>query len=356
MVGFSAVSALQIRETVGRARARARVLILDCCYSGRVLPAMATPANLIADQLARTGTYTLTSTSRNELSVAPLGERHTAFTQALLNALAGSRVPTLDEIYHATRDELTGRGLPPPQRRSVNAAGNLALARTPTRVAHAAPVPSRTAPQPPDAPSPAGPPPDTVVFGQPPSTTAEERRRAGWWSCSALTAIPLVAGGMWALDWVPVAITAGFLLLVFACLACYQWAHNPWLLSVDATGLNLFREPRGGPSEAAADHFSWADILYVGLLHKVEYDVADSTLTETNVVVVRLRPNAAHKPVQNSGGPLQRLGYYALGNLMELQADPVLLREAVRQFAPDGYRTNNELLDLDPRLSTKLPS
>lgn len=32
--------------------------------------------------------------------------------------------------------------------------------------------------------------------------------------------------------------------------------------------------------------------------------------------------------------------------------DPVLPREAVRQFGPDRYRTNSQLLDLDPRLAS----
>ncbi|MEV0281184.1 caspase family protein [Streptomyces sp. NPDC050610] len=132
-VGFSAVQVESVLGLLGRARARARVLIVDCCYSGRALAAMATEQSVITDQLKRSGTYTLTSTTRTELSFAPPGERQTAFTGALLRALEGPHALTLDEIYTFVHDDLTGRDLPPPQRCAVNAAGNLALLRAPVR-------------------------------------------------------------------------------------------------------------------------------------------------------------------------------------------------------------------------------
>ncbi|MEC3974289.1 caspase, EACC1-associated type [Amycolatopsis sp. H20-H5] len=130
-VGYSGIPVARIKQDLGQARARARVLILDCCFSGRAIAAMSTPQALVAGQLNFTGTYTLTSSSATSPSHAPPGSRHTAFTAALLRALAEPTPLSLDEIYQHVHAELDGRGLPAPQRRATNTAGRLALVRGP---------------------------------------------------------------------------------------------------------------------------------------------------------------------------------------------------------------------------------
>ncbi|MCT9113783.1 caspase family protein [Streptomyces mirabilis] len=121
-VAYTAVPLEVVKRELSRARARARVLVLDCCFSGRAVAAMSTPDSLVAGQLEVTGTFTLTSTTATAPSHAPPGATYTAFTEALLGALRAPGPLTLDEIYAYVDRDLAGRGLPRPQRRSVNAA------------------------------------------------------------------------------------------------------------------------------------------------------------------------------------------------------------------------------------------
>ncbi|GAA2993539.1 caspase family protein [Streptomyces fulvorobeus] len=120
-----------IKRDLATAPARARVLILDCCFSGRAIAAMATAPSLVLGQLPAGGTYTLTSTTATAPSHAPPGDRHSAFTAVLLNALAATEPLNMDQIYHYAESELRHLGLPSPQRRGTGAASWLALARGP---------------------------------------------------------------------------------------------------------------------------------------------------------------------------------------------------------------------------------
>ncbi|MDI3385218.1 caspase family protein [Streptomyces sp. B-S-A8] len=128
-VPYSAVSIELIKNRVGGALADSRVLLLDCCFSGQAVSAMSEPAGLALGQTEVTGTYTLTSTTSTAPSHAPEGERHTAFTGALLDALGRPEPLTLDEIHLHVDRALHGRGLPRPRRRSVGTTGSLALVR-----------------------------------------------------------------------------------------------------------------------------------------------------------------------------------------------------------------------------------
>ncbi|MEV4000847.1 transporter substrate-binding domain-containing protein [Actinomadura sp. NPDC049753] len=151
-VGFSAVHVDLVKRMVGSARAKARVLLLDCCFSGQAVTVMSRRKSLALVQLDLTGTYTLTSTPATALSHAPLGARNTAFTGALLDALRTPGPLTLDQIHHHIDRELTGRGLPRPQRRSVGAAGHLTLTRGPVKPPPpSVPAPVRPRKKPPSA-------------------------------------------------------------------------------------------------------------------------------------------------------------------------------------------------------------
>ncbi|MFG3530347.1 caspase family protein [Streptomyces sp. NPDC047917] len=132
-VGFSAIHVDLVKRMVGGARAKARVLLLDCCFSGQAVTVMSRRKSLALAQLDLTGTYTLTSTPATSLSHAPLGARNTAFTGALLDALHIPGPLTLDQIHQHIEQELVSRGLPRPQRRSVGATGNLTLTRGPIK-------------------------------------------------------------------------------------------------------------------------------------------------------------------------------------------------------------------------------
>lgn len=128
---YTALSLDVIKRDLATAPARARVLILDCCFSGRAIAAMGTASSLVLGQLDTSGTYTLTSTTANAPSHAPPGDRHSAFTAVLLKALAVTEPLNMDQIYHYAQSELRDLGLPSPQRRGTGAASWLALARGP---------------------------------------------------------------------------------------------------------------------------------------------------------------------------------------------------------------------------------
>jgi Caspase domain len=131
---FTALDIDKLREVVIESSAANRVLVLDCCFSGRAHEAMGTedPAALATGQVEIAGTYTLTSTSANVPAHAPSGEKYTAFTGALLKTLNagiqnGPELLTLDEIYRNILRELRAQNAPLPERRGVNNAGDLAL-------------------------------------------------------------------------------------------------------------------------------------------------------------------------------------------------------------------------------------
>ncbi|MGB6165718.1 MAG: caspase family protein [Pseudonocardiaceae bacterium] len=125
-----------LREEIANSAAATRVLVLDCCFSGRAIEATADDQGVLRGQLEVAGTYTLTSTTANAPSHPPVGERYTAFTGALLRALDEADPLTLDQIHGVIDRDLTARNLPRPQRRAVNTAGNLALSRGPTTQPH----------------------------------------------------------------------------------------------------------------------------------------------------------------------------------------------------------------------------
>ncbi|MEV0600248.1 caspase family protein [Streptomyces sp. NPDC050315] len=131
---YTALSLAHIKRDLADARARARVLILDCCFSGRAIEAMATPTDLVLGQLPVTGTYTLTSTTETTPSYAPCNSRNSAFTGALLTALTAPEPLALDEIYQHVDTTLSEAGLPGPRRRVTGHANRLALARGPVPI------------------------------------------------------------------------------------------------------------------------------------------------------------------------------------------------------------------------------
>lgn len=123
-----------VRVMLRRSRARARILILDCCYSGRAIGTMGAASELAAGQVAVDGTYTLTSSAATRASLAPPGSRLTAFTGELLRLLRQGRPsgpPELDmhSIYLGLKESLATRGLPEPQQRVDNTAHHVALVK-----------------------------------------------------------------------------------------------------------------------------------------------------------------------------------------------------------------------------------
>jgi hypothetical protein len=122
------------REVTNTARrARTKVVLLDCCYSGLALGGMGGTVQM-ADQARIDGTYLMTATAETSLALAPPGEQFTAFTGALIDTLShgipgGAALIDMGSLYYHVRAELEARRHPIPQQRARNDGREIALVR-----------------------------------------------------------------------------------------------------------------------------------------------------------------------------------------------------------------------------------
>ena len=131
---YDALPYQKIRQAIVDSPARRRVVILDCCFSGRAIDVMSGGGTAPSALLDVASTYVLTSTSAVRPSYAPPGERNTAFTGALLSVLRdgvdnGESLLRITEMYKPMWRQLHGLGRPTPQQRLTGAAEDLALTR-----------------------------------------------------------------------------------------------------------------------------------------------------------------------------------------------------------------------------------
>lgn len=122
------------RELVDVASAAAKVMILDCCYSGRAMIGGMEPSMEMADQARIEGTYLMTASAENARAQAPVGEDFTAFTGELVNVLGQGLTDapdylSVETIYWHVRKELVAKRRPVPQQRAGNDGGMIVLAR-----------------------------------------------------------------------------------------------------------------------------------------------------------------------------------------------------------------------------------
>jgi len=128
-------------------KARRKVVILDCCYSGRALPGWM-DAERVADQTVVEGSCVLTASAETRKALSPPDETYTAFTGELIATLAGG-VPggpellDMETVYLHVRRALEAKSRPVPQQRNRNAGGMIALVRNAAaaRAADHAPAP-----------------------------------------------------------------------------------------------------------------------------------------------------------------------------------------------------------------------
>ncbi|PPK70363.1 caspase family protein [Actinokineospora auranticolor] len=123
----------QLRSALINSRATVRVLVLDTCYSERVMAQLGVMGMADA-QLSVNGTYTLVSAPAHLPSLAPPGEKHTAFTGELLTLLREG-IPDSDDllsmqtVYRELSRRLISRGLPSPKQLNRDTADEFALVR-----------------------------------------------------------------------------------------------------------------------------------------------------------------------------------------------------------------------------------
>jgi ABC-type branched-subunit amino acid transport system substrate-binding protein len=133
----TAVAYAQVRDAVLESPARVKIVILDCCYSGRAFATLGDTAGPEATGLSRIhGGYVLTAAGANEAALAPPGEQHTAFGGALIRLLTegdpdGPQELTLQHVYAHLREMLPARGFPRPRRLATEAADGFVLAINP---------------------------------------------------------------------------------------------------------------------------------------------------------------------------------------------------------------------------------
>lgn len=138
---YSALPMDWVRDELLNSQASTKVLILDCCFSGRAIDgALADEESLVLGQVGVSGTYTLTSSPANKPSLAPEAAPHTAFTGELLTLLrdgvpGGPAELDLLLLYRHLLNRMAEQGLPTPRQRGTDNVHDLALGRNP---AHAA--------------------------------------------------------------------------------------------------------------------------------------------------------------------------------------------------------------------------
>lgn len=122
-----------IRRWFLDAPAGARVVILDCCYSGRATDGMGEPA-AIADQIEIDRTCVLVAAPANRTALAPPDEPFTAFTGVLLDMMrhgvpGGPALLDLTTLYRQAVTTQRARNRPLPQMRARNGGERIALVR-----------------------------------------------------------------------------------------------------------------------------------------------------------------------------------------------------------------------------------
>ena len=119
-----------IRDAIQDSPARIKVLILDCCFSGRAIGAMSSDSAAL-DQIDVTGTTVFTSTTANEVSHSLLDDRYTAFTGELIRILTefNDGPLYLGGLYRPLRAAMVRRGLPQPRSKVGDSSGSLVLRR-----------------------------------------------------------------------------------------------------------------------------------------------------------------------------------------------------------------------------------
>ncbi|MFI7551591.1 caspase family protein [Micromonospora sediminimaris] len=119
-----------------------KIVILDCCYSGRAVQgfSMSGQEPVHIGQVHISGAFVLTSSASTTTSQFLPGERHTAFTGELITLLrhgkpGGPPFIELEGLYVELTMRLTARSLPAPYRGGTGTANRLALSRNPAAVA-----------------------------------------------------------------------------------------------------------------------------------------------------------------------------------------------------------------------------
>ncbi|MFE9418348.1 caspase domain-containing protein [Streptomyces griseofuscus] len=134
---FTGVDYSHIRDACVESSARTRVVILDCCYSGRAISGALSASESDAaffNQVQVAGTYVLAASPGHGVAKVHPGQPFTAFTGELLRILregisGAASLLTLNSIYKHLQTSLRASGNPIPQQQITENADVMALAR-----------------------------------------------------------------------------------------------------------------------------------------------------------------------------------------------------------------------------------
>lgn len=123
-----------VKQFILRSRATRKIIILDCCFSGRAANIMATDEAALRGELEVKGTIVISSSARNEPSLALDGDRRTLFTDALLSTMEHGlnnerNTVSIDEVFTNAAQVIKAAGGPTPQRIASAEANDIALVR-----------------------------------------------------------------------------------------------------------------------------------------------------------------------------------------------------------------------------------
>ncbi|QKW37041.1 caspase family protein [Actinomadura sp. NAK00032] len=275
---FSALEYEKLRGAILDSPASSKVVILDCCFSGRVLAElMSDPVTSVLGQIDVHGTYVLTSAQRDQVALALPGEKHTAFTGRLLTLLEtgipdGPELLTIESLYQRLRAVMKAEGLPTPEKRATRTAELITLTRNRNRSAAGTPLA----------------PPSGVVESKQTKTawdpfrqdrgnseneyTSFETRRRLYWIITVMLGVlgvGLIGGSLLpatAVGW-RAALGAAGAFVVLLCAGFFGMARRPLRLEIGRQGIQVFA--RSGTSWLPWTVLDKVTIERIGGVHHV---------------------------------------------------------------------------------------
>jgi TPR repeat protein len=131
---FTSLAYDDLRRAMVSSAARRKVVVLDCCFSGRAHGTMSGSAAQVAGQLDIQGSCVLTATKNNQLAKAPAGAAYTAYTGHLVDVLrsgvaGGPELIDIMTLHEQLLHRLRSAGLPEPRLSAIDTIGRLSLVR-----------------------------------------------------------------------------------------------------------------------------------------------------------------------------------------------------------------------------------
>ncbi|MEV5338252.1 caspase family protein [Streptomyces sp. NPDC052676] len=333
-----------LRREIQKSRARARMVILDCCYADRAT--MSGDDIDLAEKAAADGTCVLAAAAGKARFEE--AERHTFFTGELLDILThgvpgGPPLLDADSVFRVARDNLVRRGKPRPTMKTSNTAAAVPLACN-TQYASPADVPRQPARKQPSS---------TPVEAE--DTTVRFTRRhsclAGLLLLSALLLV-LAAGGLTVGD--PLLVYKAFRgripagdpredVIAYSALSVlavgwlgFRFLFAPYELRISAEGVQVRRRS----DERWVARYSWHRVLEA----RVEWVPARRHGHGPFLLLLRLRegtpaqlPRAARRAGRRWG-----LDGSCVADLGRLACTPHEVDQALERFAPRDVWTRTQ--------------